>query len=331
MKKIAFLCPYFGKFPKHFDLFLKSCEANKDCTWFIFTDDKSKHTYPKNVIVEYCSLQDLQKRFSNKLGFDAHLPNIPKLGEYKPTLGFMFEELIKDFKAWAHLDLNDSIWGMVSDFISNDMLDEYDKIGVFGHMSIYKNTYENNRTFMKPLKNGMDYKKIFSTDRFLYFEEIQKNSITDIFIEQNKKIKNMSNHYADICISNYDFRYRLLKDNFKQVYKSKDKNMIFAWENGKLYRYMIINDKIDKTEFLYIHMKKRKLNISNDFDFKADKYIIYQDGFMPFENITKEFIKAHNKKKIIYKKFYEYKYNNIKARIRRKKMLLLEKRNKSEK
>lgn len=39
-KKIAFLCPYFGKLDvEQYKLWLKSCEANNSIDFFIITND----------------------------------------------------------------------------------------------------------------------------------------------------------------------------------------------------------------------------------------------------------------------------------------------------
>ena len=62
-KKIVFICPYFGNFPEHFNLWLRSCGKNDDCRWVIYTDDERKFDFPSNVIVNYCTLNDLQKNF----------------------------------------------------------------------------------------------------------------------------------------------------------------------------------------------------------------------------------------------------------------------------
>ena len=45
MKKIVFICPYFGAFPNYFNLTLKSIEYNKTIDWLIITDIK------KNMII----------------------------------------------------------------------------------------------------------------------------------------------------------------------------------------------------------------------------------------------------------------------------------------
>ena len=51
MKKIVFICPYFGKLPEYIDVWLKSCEYNKDIDWILITDDKTDYNYPTNVKV----------------------------------------------------------------------------------------------------------------------------------------------------------------------------------------------------------------------------------------------------------------------------------------
>ena len=51
MKKIVFICPYFGSFPNYFNLTLKSIEYNKTIDWLIITDIKEKYDYPDNVKV----------------------------------------------------------------------------------------------------------------------------------------------------------------------------------------------------------------------------------------------------------------------------------------
>ena len=82
--KTAFLCPYFGKFPKHIQLWLNSCGTNKDTTFFIFTDDKQQLDYPDNFVVNYTTLEELKADFQKKFDFEICLPGIYKLGDHNP-------------------------------------------------------------------------------------------------------------------------------------------------------------------------------------------------------------------------------------------------------
>ena len=312
-KKIVFICPYFGKFPEHFNLWVRSCGKNDDCRWVIYTDDERKFDFPSNVIVNYCTLNDLQKKFSKKLGFEVALKTIKKLGDYKPLFGYLFAEDVVGFKAWGHVDVSDSIYGRISNFITDELIDTYDKIMTCGHMSIYKNNEKNNSKFMIPLKSGIDYKKIFTDDTFYYFEELAPISITTIYKENDIQIKDMSENYADISIKYYNFRMERIKNNFNGYYVSKEENMVFSWEDGILQAHMIKNNEILNREYLYIHIKRRKLNVN--ITQKEEKYIITQDGFFPYENITLDYIKTHDKHKLIYKTYLDLIIKAIKQRL----------------
>lgn len=311
--KIVYICPYFGKFPEHFKLWLKSCEKNENCKWVIYTDDKREFDYPENVFVNYCTLDDLQKDFSKKLGFDVALKTIKKLGDYKPLYGYLFSKDIGDALAWGHVDVNDSIYGRITNFLTDDILNKYDKIMTCGHMSVYKNTDEVNKRFMIPLKSGIDYRTIFADDTFYNFEELAPISITTIYKENGIKIKDMSEDYADISIRYYKLRMGKVKKNFDGYYVSKTPKIVFTWDRGNLYGFSKKKKDIKKKEYMYIHLKRRKLNIYINLD--DDKYIITQDGFMPYETITTNYIRKHDKCKLFYKNNLHIKINSLKTKL----------------
>ena len=50
--KIAFVIPYFGKFPNYFELWEHSAAYNKDIDFLIFTDTpRNKHNIYKTFII----------------------------------------------------------------------------------------------------------------------------------------------------------------------------------------------------------------------------------------------------------------------------------------
>ena len=60
MKKIAIIIPYFGPFPKMFDLYLKSTERNETVDFLIFTDNAK-------LLVFGSVANELKKDFETKL------------------------------------------------------------------------------------------------------------------------------------------------------------------------------------------------------------------------------------------------------------------------
>ena len=150
-KKCVLILPYFGKFNNYFPLFLKSCAENPSYTWMIFTDDEFNYECPQNVHIIKCTLRDIIKVANNKFGFKVVLDSPYKLCDYKPAYGFLFEEYIRDFEYWGHCDC-DLIFGNIEKIITPLLNEGYDKLFAAGHLTIYKNTYDNNRRFMKLYK-----------------------------------------------------------------------------------------------------------------------------------------------------------------------------------
>ena len=48
---------------------------------------------------------------------------------------------------------------------------DYDKLFAAGHLTIYKNSNDNNRRFMKPFKGRYLYKEAFTTNKIFVFDE----------------------------------------------------------------------------------------------------------------------------------------------------------------
>lgn len=83
MKKIVFICPYFGAFPNYFNLTLKSIEYNKTIDWLIITDIKEKYDYPNNVKVINMTFTELQKKVQSHFDFDICLNKPFKMCDFQ--------------------------------------------------------------------------------------------------------------------------------------------------------------------------------------------------------------------------------------------------------
>lgn len=300
--KIAFLCPYFGTFPKHIQLWLNSCATNKDTTYFLFTDDKQKLNYPDNFVVKYMTLNELKNFFQSKFNFEISLSGVYKLGDYKPLYGYLFEDLIKDYDAWGYLDVPDEICGDVSAFVNEKVFLKADKLMVRGHMTIFKNTPEVNKRFMADTGEKFNYKDIFSSEHFFNFEEIAKGSISWIYINNKWKMDLLNDAVADVSGLFYDFRRSCVSEKL-EYYRPSKVPSIYARENGKIYGYFLENGKVIKREYLYLHFKRRKMEINVPLD--SDQYLIVPNGFESYTEVTADVIKQYAKKKLFYPVFWE--------------------------
>ncbi len=269
MKKICYIVPYFGKFPSYFQVWLDSCKFNEDIDWIIYTDDKTSYNYPNNVIVNYCTFEDMKNRIQKHYNFKICLDRPWKLCDFRPAFGEIFSEDIKKYDFWGHCDI-DLLWGKISHFITNDILDKYDKIGFQGHSTLYRNSKDVNIRYKHILDNEIDYKNIFSSKQGFCFDE---DGIEEIYKNLNIKYYNKIN-FAHL--SKYDYGFFLCK--FPKEDNYKNWRQIFSWKNGTLLRHYIDKNKTLQTEeYMYIHFFCRHMNYKiNSFE-ENITYVIYPD------------------------------------------------------
>lgn len=266
-KKLILIVPYFGKLPNYFKLWLKSCDANRSINWIIFTDDTTEYTYPKNVIRIIISFDQLREKISNIFNFEIKLDTPYKLCDYKVAYGVIFNEFIKGYDFWGYCDL-DMIFGDLRKFITDNVLNKYNKILNRGHLTIYKNTNEVNNYFK--LKFGdFDYRRVFSTDVTVGFDEW--NGIHKILKYHG------IDQYHDEFICDINYKVSKLKNTNSKNYK----HQVFYWDNGKVYHQYLDKDGLEKrNEVAYIHFQKRvfyKTSLNNE---ASSSFYITPYGFI---------------------------------------------------
>ena len=189
MKRACFIIPYFGKLPNYFQLFLNSCAPNKKFDWLIITNDNREFSYPKNVKKIFMEWNDFkrfaQKKFKEKLALEYP----KKLCDFKPTYGYLFEDLIRQYSYWGYCDI-DTIMGNLDEQLPLSFLNKYDKIFSLGHMVLFKNSFEINRAFLKPVNKEYYYKKALTSDKIEVFDETGngKKNIDTIFVKNGYNV-----------------------------------------------------------------------------------------------------------------------------------------------
>lgn len=284
MKSICYIIPYFGKLPSGFEMWLLSCKMNPTIDWILFTDDKSHFDYPKNVKVNYCSFEEIVKRIQSQYSFPIIINRPWKLCEFKSAYGEIFSEELQGYDFWGHCDM-DLIWGNIRKFITEDILNSYEKIGFQGHSVLYRNTAEVNSRYKTEVASILSYKKAFTSEKGYCFDE---EGMCDIYNSLNIPYYRETNFaHLDRFTNSFFLLYLPEEDNYKNY------RQIFIWENGKLYRYYLQNGKVAKDEFMYLHLFSRPIT------FKAKKYdennvyVIYPDvvKIIDKKKITQKFIK----------------------------------------
>ncbi len=311
--KIAFIVPYFGKLPNYFQLFLNSCASNKKFDWLIFSDDRTSYNYPDNVHFIQMSFQECKDLAQSKFDFQIELSRPQKLCDYKCAYGLIFHQFLYDYDWWGYCDL-DQIFGDLEDFITEEMLKEYDKIGSLGHLTLYRNTVENCKVFMSEL-NGRDrYREVFESSRGCAFDEWVPDNINEIYIDSGRSImlENMgadvNPYYTQFSLTTFDIKKR-------QYIQDDIKNSVFMIENGKLFQIYIGKTGLEQIEYPYVHLQKRSMKDLRS-DFNSKNFYIIPNCFVDYNSSPRKLLRNSKKWRILNYQFFKVKSQSLRYRIK---------------
>lgn len=256
-KNCVFILPYFGKFKNYFNLFLKSCEKNSQFQWIIISD-QSNHPAIENVKWINMSFEQLRKKVQSKFNFPICLNTPYKLCDYKPAYGYIFEDEIKEYKYWGHCDC-DLIFGNLNEMLMPLLEDDYDKLFTAGHLTIYKNDYENNRIFLRKSRSGLLLHKIaYTNDKIFGFDEdYYCENVHTIFQLYNKKL-----YEKDISFNVLPTYYNLVRGYYVGGHlkwtREKMHPQLLLWDGKDIFTLKKNHGKIEKNTYTYAHLLMRK-------------------------------------------------------------------------
>lgn len=304
MKKILIM-PYFGRFNECFNLWLDSCKYNNDINWLIVTDNIIDNK-PNNVKIINQTFDNFVQFIQSKFEFKINLKTPYKLCDYKSYYGYIFSDYTKGYDFWGYCDC-DVIFGKISNFIDEALFNQYDKLLRRGHLSFIRNKEEINNNFLKydTYKMVLTSPVIYGYDESIYGYH---NGFAGELLESGYRFYEDNKNIADIDFRNYGFN----------IIDSEDKNCIFSFEEGRVYKYYLNENKIIKEEVMYVHFQKRKMlnklvNIESKYIMLPNKFIEYDDNLLYDPNLYKRYMSSNED-------YYDYrkeKKENIKRDIMR--------------
>ena len=275
MKSICLIIPYYGKFPNYFDLWLESVRYNPTIDFLIVSDIEEQYNYPQNVKIKKMTFAELQERIRSLFPFKAAIDSPYKLCDYKVAYGEIFYEETKNYDFWGYCDI-DLIFGDIRKYITDDMLQKYDKIGMLGHFSIYRNCDEIRSLYKSKCAHIIDYQTAYSNNWIWHFDEYPGLS----YICEELKI-----NYCDIeDYADLDWCKQKFIKTYDHSSKERDKDdiqQIFYWNDGRVYNLIKENHEIMTKELMYEKKKKRKM--VNDIDDLSKGYYIVPNKFLKIE------------------------------------------------
>jgi len=183
---IKLISPFFGKKPDWFDKYLENTKSlEKYGFHWLIPDD----------------IEDFKERARKVLQVESKFElGSNKASDFRPMLGLMYEDELKDYEFWGNTDL-DCVYGRVDHFMTPELLLDCDVFGndighTCGPWTIYRNTDKINNLF----RNCHYWKEMLETDKFYGFDEIGQDEVV-----RSANIRFKSNHYMSEDRGRYFF------------------------------------------------------------------------------------------------------------------------------
>ena len=291
---------YFGSLPNYFPIFVDSCRRNTNFDFIYITDQEINTANAENIHTMNISFSELRSLIESRLGSEFILRSPYKLCDYKPAYGKIFEEFICEYNYWGHCDA-DMIFGHIGDFISEKDFIRYNKLLTKGHLAFYKNNREVNEYFLLECKKSICFKMASKYEEPCFFDEIAIRKILksqNITEYENNCIADVLPQYLKFSIVEYD----------DTVISHKDQ--IFYYEDGKISRAHVVNNKMTIDTFMYIHLQKRAMILDENLNV-FNRIYIQPNIFSNIPEISKTSSQFLYRIKYAYKQMRKINLNRV--------------------
>lgn len=247
MKSIILMIPYFGKLPQFYEAWKITAMHNSTIHFLLFTDDKTVKS-EGNIRVVHLEWQEMVSKIQAFFPFPIALRAPYKICDFRPAFGEIFCDCINGYDYWGYCDI-DLLFGDIRKFITDELLQEYDRFFYNGHVSIYKNCEKMNQLYRYIEEEGypaVNYEECYRSPRAFYFDEFgamyAKCLINKVKVFDDLKIR------RDPIIG---------KEKFYWENVEEESQFVISWEKGRLYAV----HRGQKTELLYAHFFRRKFSV----------------------------------------------------------------------
>lgn len=278
---IGIVCPYFGKMePEHMKLWYQCCAYNPEIDFIIISDDAEleKRKRPDNVRFIWMTWESCSQRIQNLYDFHIALQYKYKICDLRPAFGEIFREYLQDYTFWGHMDVSDTLFGNLRKFVTDDILRSRDKIHMYGHFVLYRNTEEVNARYKINLKSGKSYKDVFMLEETMCFDDMYHEiSICQIYRENRfSKIDRIPMLVSDILP--YYYSFWCSQDQGRKIPRA------YEWEKGMLTEITLEGGEICRQEIGYVHYQKRK--IDHHLAGETDHYYLVPNSIVPVGEVS---------------------------------------------
>lgn len=142
--KIAFLIPFFGKWPNYVNLFLQSCRGHQIFDIIFFSEENPSRHLPENVTYVEMARSNIWKRINQITKLGIYETPGHKLCDFRPFYGLVFEDLLREYEFWGFCDI-DIMFGDLGKSFNEQTLDSLDVFSAHAKQFVGHFTFLRNR------------------------------------------------------------------------------------------------------------------------------------------------------------------------------------------
>lgn len=250
MKKICLVSVYFGTFPNNARYFFESVKHNTTINFLCFSDinpEELEYEIPDNFCIIHMDFEEFNKKLEDALQIQYNMEKVYKICDFRPFFGIIFRDELNGYDYWGFHDF-DMIFGNLRNFLTDDLLNAYDRIFVNGHLSLFKNCERINSICMEG-SSKQTLKDVISTKETIAYDEMSGMRLA--FAERGLSQYINRNVWADIV------------ESIPTVVNNNMFNrpgQFYMWEDGLLWWCIRKNGQAVKLrELIYVHFQKRKM------------------------------------------------------------------------
>lgn len=286
----------------YFDLFVESCGNNPTIDFLFFTDSSFASKY-SNFRVIHTSLEKIKADIVEfyKGEVDVSLTCGIKTTDFFPAFGEIYRDLFSGYDFWGYLD-NDIILGDLRSFLTEDILQKYDKISPTSHFSLLRNTPRLNSLYRTKIGNKEPWKEAFRAKGTMAFAE---RPITDFGMNRICSEKHVEIYDSPVFYDVSCLHYRLQNSFYLFPKKEKEnkRHCVFAYQHGELFKVLLNKKKGQFAYFglAYIHLQKRPMKYNGET--LETPLLIKQGSFENIDVITNDIVWRGNKNRLFSSKY----------------------------
>lgn len=278
------ITPYFGKLPNYFQIWLNRLKINSNLDFLIVTDQNlyGYDLLSNNIKIVKMTLIELRGLIEDVVGKKVKLNTAYKINDYRPLFGLVFAKYVGGYSYIGTLD-TDVLLGITSHFLDSNGISKFDKVNGNGHFTFWKNTDMINNLWRDNHKEFDDvpsFRLVISLNSNFAYDEYGWKFSKGISTVMERKGFNIQ---SDLPRADLDFNFSGFRSN-RVCSEILLIDRILVNQKG-----IFAVDKSSKQQYevMYVHLQKRKMDISDYLSQKEFEFQIVPNRFISIgERVT---------------------------------------------